>query len=136
MAQQFTNFHIALQKVYPPAENNTVKDWFTAFQQWALCSASSPGTGAVCDEESEESANEQAFDNFIGRYTLHESAFSEIEETKSNTCTYEDGYDRCLKPGRIYDPLNPGSFRFNFKLFELHIYRYVDIIRCKYNMFV
>jgi len=33
LAQQLTNFHIALQKVYPPIENNPAKDWFTAFQQ-------------------------------------------------------------------------------------------------------
>ncbi|MCK5137824.1 MAG: ATP-binding protein [Bacteroidales bacterium] len=33
LAQQLTNFHIALQKVYPPVENNPAKDWFTAFQQ-------------------------------------------------------------------------------------------------------
>ena len=33
LAQQLTNFHIALQKVYPPAENNPANDWFTAFQQ-------------------------------------------------------------------------------------------------------
>ena len=33
LAQQLTNFHIALGKVYPPAENNHATDWFTAFQQ-------------------------------------------------------------------------------------------------------
>ncbi len=33
LAQQLTNFHIALGKVYPPAENNPATDWFTAFQQ-------------------------------------------------------------------------------------------------------
>jgi len=35
LTQQLTNFHIALQKVYPPVENNPAKDWFTAFQQLA-----------------------------------------------------------------------------------------------------
>lgn len=33
MAQQLTNFHVALQKDYPVAENKPATDWFTAFQQ-------------------------------------------------------------------------------------------------------
>ena len=99
-------------------------------------SASSPGAGAVSYEESEESANEQAFNNFIGRYILHKSSFGKIEEAKSNTSAYDDGYDSCFKSGRTYDPFNPVAFRFYFKLFELHIYRYVDIKKCKYNTFI
>ena len=98
-------------------------------------SASSPGAGAVCNEETKESANEQAFNNFIGWYILHESSFSKIEEAKSNTSTYDDGYDSCLKSGRTYGPFNPVAFRFYFELFELHIYKYVDIKMCKSNLF-
>ena len=101
-----------------------------------MYSASSPGTGAVCYEESEESTNKEAFNNLIARYTLHQSSFSKIEEGKSDTSTNEDGYQSCLKPGCIYGPFNPTSFRFYFKLFELHIFKYVDIKICKYNTFV
>jgi len=31
--QQLTNFHVALQKVYPTVENTPATDWFTAFHQ-------------------------------------------------------------------------------------------------------
>lgn len=83
--------------------------------------------GAVCDEESEESANGQAFNYLIGRYTLHESSFGKIEEAKSNTSTYNDSDDSGLKTGCIDGPFNPGSFRFYFKLFKLHICRLKDL---------
>lgn len=33
LAQQLTNFHIALRKVYPIIQNTPATDWFTAFQQ-------------------------------------------------------------------------------------------------------
>ena len=33
MAQQLTNFHVVLKKVYPAIENDLASDWFTAFQQ-------------------------------------------------------------------------------------------------------
>ena len=100
-----------------------------------LCSASSPGTGAVGYEESEESANEKAFNNFITRNTIHKSSFSKIKEAKSNGSTNEDCYDRCPESGRIDGPFNPASLWFYLELFELHICRYVYINICKYNTF-
>ena len=33
LSQQLTNFHVALQKVYPAVERNPTSDWFSAFQQ-------------------------------------------------------------------------------------------------------
>lgn len=33
LAQQLTNFHVALQKVYPIVESTPATNWFTAFQQ-------------------------------------------------------------------------------------------------------
>ena len=33
LSQQLTNFHIALQKVYPAIERSPTSDWFSAFQQ-------------------------------------------------------------------------------------------------------
>lgn len=33
LSQQLTNFHVALQKVYPAIEHSASTDWFTAFQQ-------------------------------------------------------------------------------------------------------
>lgn len=77
-----------------------------------IISASSPGTGAVCYKESEESANGKAFYNIPGRYAFHQPAFSKIEEGKSNSCTYEDSYYSCLKPGGTYDSFNPVPVRF------------------------
>ena len=66
-----------------------------------LGSASSPCARAVCDEKTEESANEKAFNYIIGGYALHQSSFSEIEETKSNNRTDEYGYYSSSKSGGI-----------------------------------
>ncbi len=37
LAQQLTNFHSSLKKIYPTIDENPASDWFTAFQQLIEC---------------------------------------------------------------------------------------------------
>lgn len=98
--------------------------------------ASSPRTWAIGDKESEKSSNEEAFYNLFGWHTLHQPALGEIEKEESNHSAHDDSSNSCFKPGRAYCTSHPGSLWFYIKLFELHIYKYVDKQICKSNLFL
>ena len=59
----------------------------------------------------------------------------DVEKEESNHSTHKNGCKSSFKTGGVYSSCYPGTLWFQIELFELHIYKYVDIKMCKSNIF-